>query len=604
MSISKTISFSFLFLSFLVISKLSAQDNYWQQEINYQMEIDVDTNKDQYAGKQTIKYTNNSPDTLEKVYFHLYWNAFQPNSAMHHFSENTQGADDVARKLASLKPKNYGYQKINVLKQGNQTLEFEVEETLLVVKLNQPLASGESASFYMEWDSQVPDQIRRSGKDNAEGVELSMTQWYPKMAEYDKEGWQIDHYLSREFHGVWGDFDVKINIDADYVIGSSGKLQNPEGKKGYNQNPNKKGKIQWHFVANKIHDFAWAADPDFIVNTKQVPDGPLLYFVYQDNNAYKKAWKDIQEPTSKFFLYMKNKFGAYPWETYTIVQGGDGGMEYGTCTLVTGNRTFESLYGVVFHEAAHSWFQHLYATDETKYAWFDEGFTSYADALAQQYIFPDDRKALNPAIASYNTYTRLATSGKEEPLTTLADHFSSYQNYGIASYYKGQILASQLEYIVGKQNLDASWGKFYELWQFKHPTPTDFRKVVEKQSDIDLKWYFNLWIGTTKTIDYGIKVVNKQSIILERIGEIPMPLDVLVEFEDGSSTLYYIPLAIMRGQKPNENFYPTANWVQLKDWVWTNPQYTFEVDKKVKKVTLDPSQRLADINTSNNTKNH
>ena len=199
---------------------------YWQQHVNYTMEIDMDVNSYQYNGKQKLVYTNNSPDVLNRVYYHLYFNAFQPGSEMDVRSRTIADADPrVGDRISKLQPDEIGYIKVKSLKQNGKTISHETVGTVLEVKLDQPIQPGESVTFDMDFDAQVPVQIRRSGRNNKEGVALSMAQWYPKLAEYDDEGWHADPYIGREFHGVWGDFDVKLTIDKDYVVGGTGYIQ-------------------------------------------------------------------------------------------------------------------------------------------------------------------------------------------------------------------------------------------------------------------------------------------------------------------------------------------------------------------------------------------
>ena len=196
----------------------------------------------------------------------------------------------------------------------------------------------------MDFDAQVPVQIRRSGRNNKEGVALSMTQWYPKLAEYDDEGWHADPYIGREFHGVWGDFDVKLTIDKDYVVGGTGYLKN--------ETKAKSGKKTLHYVAPKVHDFTWAADPDFKHDTFEMPNGPTLHFYYKKtmSKKYQDNWKKLQSDTAKLMEFFSENVGKYPYDQYSVIQGGDGGMEYAMCTLITGERNYGSLLGVTSHE--------------------------------------------------------------------------------------------------------------------------------------------------------------------------------------------------------------------------------------------------------------
>lgn len=227
-------------ICFLSLSAI-AQNNtsYWQQHVDYNMDIDMDVETFQYKGTQKLEYTNNSPDDLNRVFYHLYFNAFQPGSEMDVRLQNIQDPDgrmtteDKKSRIMSLSESEMGYIKVKSLTQDGKEVTYKTVGTVLEVELETPIKSGDKATFEMEFDGQVPQQIRRSGRNNAEGVSLSMTQWYPKMAEYDFEGWHADPYIGREFHGVWGDFNVNITIDKDYIIGGTGYLQNPEDI-GYN----------------------------------------------------------------------------------------------------------------------------------------------------------------------------------------------------------------------------------------------------------------------------------------------------------------------------------------------------------------------------------
>jgi aminopeptidase N len=438
----------------------------------------------------------------------------------------------------------------------------------------------------MDFDAQVPVQIRRSGRNNAEGVALSMTQWYPKLAEYDFEGWHADPYIAREFHGVWGDFDVKLTIDEDYVVGGTGYLQS--------ETKAKKGKKTLHFVAPKVHDFTWAADPEFIHDTFEMANGPKLHFYYKKtmDQEYLENWKKLQPDTAKLMTYFSENVGQYPYEQYSVIQGGDGGMEYAMCTLITGERGYNSLLGVTSHEMAHTWFQFLLATNEAKHEWMDEGFTSYISSFATNSLRENKRE--NPVAGSYRGYIALANSGYEQPLTTHADRYVYNQSYGISAYSKGAVFLAQLGYVIGEENLRKTIKKYFEDYSFKHPKPHDIIRTAERITDFELDWYYIDFAQTTNTIDYGVKSVENKTIILERIGLMPMPIDLSVTYIDGTKEEFYIPLQMMRGEKP-------TSATVVDDWAWAMPTYTFEASKAVKSIEIDSSQMMADINRENNT---
>ncbi len=609
-----------LFLSIILFTVSKAQStSYWQQEVDYTMVIDVDTEKHRLKGSQILAYTNNSPDELRRVYYHLYFNAFQPGSMMDVRSRTIQDPDGRVRdRILYLGEDDIGYHNILSLKHDGEDVEFTVEGTILVVELNEVIKPGATTTFEMEFESQVPEQVRRSGKQNAEGVEFSMSQWYPKLAEYDYRGWHPNPYVGREFHGVFGDFDVKIMIDNDYLVGATGILQNPnEIGHGYQDDGVEvsydSDKITYHFVAENVLDFFWGADPDFVHTTAQVPNGPKLHFFYQadqvsvrateeENENYRSYWEQLPEYLVGAFEYANEHFGEYPYPQYTTIQGGDGGMEYPMGTLITGARSLGSLVGVSVHEMYHSWYQNVIATNEALYPWIDEGFTSYASAETMDHLF--ERESDFPYSGSYNGYYAVARSGVEEPMSTHADHYNTNFAYGRASYSKGAVYLGQLDYIIGHETFRRAIKELHNQWKLKHPTDLDVIRLMEKESGMVLDWYHEYFVSTTKTIDYSIKSVegNEESttVVLERVSLMPMPLDIHVTYEDGSEEIFYIPLRIMRGEKPAEN--DTKRTI-LEDWQWVNPSYTFEIPismDSISSIAIDPSQRLADIDKSNN----
>lgn len=587
-----------------------AQSATWQQRAEYKMDVELNDNDHQYKGKQTLTYFNNSPDALNKVFFHLYFNAFQPGSAMDVRSRNIVDPDGrVADRIFNLKPEECGYLHVKSLKLDGRTLKSVESETILEVLLDKPIAPGSKAVFELEFEGQVPLQIRRSGRDNNEGIDYSMSQWYPKMCEYDAKGWHANPYIGREFYGIWGDFEVNITMAKNYIIAATGVLQNAnEIGFGYADDESKVkqsagSKLTWKFKAQNVHDFVWAADPDYAHDKIQVPNGPMIHFFYQKNMDYAQTWKDAQPLMSKAFDFLSKNFGKYPYPVYSIIQGGDGGMEYPMATLVTGNRKLPSLVGVSVHEAAHSWYQGVLATNESLYAWMDEGFTSFASAETMDYLFRSGMPGGHEG--AYNGYFEIVADGKEEALDTHADHFETNYAYGTAAYNKGEVYLAQLEYVIGPFNFRAGLLNYYNSFKFRHPDCYDFIHVLEKQSGIELDWYNEYFVNTTKTIDYSISGVigeTKQTkVILERKGEMPMPVDVEVKYKDGNYENFVIALDIMRGEKPADGY--NGKWTILQDWKWVEPIYELNIPKgisDIESITIDPTGLLADVNRKNN----
>jgi len=589
-------------LFLLLFVQFSFSQNYWQQHVDYKMDINMDVSDFTFNGEQELVYTNNSPDTINKVYYHLFFNAFQPGSQMDVRSRTIRDPDRrVGSRIFELEQKDYGILDVVSLKQEGKKVVFEQKETVLLARLNSPLLPGEKTTLSMVFDGQVPLQIRRSGKLNKEGVDLTMTQWFPKLSEYDEEGWHPNPYIGREFHGVWGDYAVNITIDKNYVVGGTGYLQNAdEIGHGYSNDAKQTNKetLTWRFFAPNVHDFAWAADPEFIHDIKKSKSGIDLHFFYKpDVNI--ENWKKLQDDSVGLMNYFEEAIGPYPWKQYSIIQGGDGGMEYAMCTMITGQRPYPSLFGVTAHEMAHAWFQHLLATNEAKHPWMDEGFTEYITSLAEEAV--TGKPSRYPHKSSYDRYYLLVNSGVEQAQTVHSDRYDYNFAYGASSYSKGSVFLSQLGYVIGKDNLDKTLKRYYEEFKFKHPTPNDFKRVAEKVSDMELEWYLNDWTRTDHKIDYGLDISALQSdrvITLKRKARMPMPLDVEVSFSDGTKDMYYIPTDLMHGNKK----FNSNNVYYMQPWTWASPEYDFVVqgNKKVVRVEIDPSKRLADYNQMDN----
>lgn len=609
----------FLF-AFLTIWAVNAQKGYWQQRVEYKMNVNVNVEQYQYDAEQIVTYRNHSGDTLKNVFYHLYYNAFQPNSEMdmrlqtiadpdRRMVQNVGTAQKPVLKsrIASLTQDQQGFIQIQVLEQDGKPVSYQVVGTILKVQLNKPILPGKKATFRMRYKAQIPEVIRRTGRNSRDGVALSMAQWYPKIAAYDANGWHTSQYIAREFHGVWGDFDVRITIDKDYILAGTGVLQNPK-EIGFGYLPSTSKVIQpknntrtWHFKARNVHDFTWAADPDFQHDIVKTADGKTLQFFYK---KYHQNWKKIQPQMVKVFDFFQRKIGKYPWETYSFIQGGDGGMEYAMCTLIAGGEDYDRLLGTSVHELGHAWFQHIFASDELTYPWFDEGFTSYIEDWAIDEVIKQG-KTSDTWRSAYQGYESLVSRNLQEIPTMHADRYQYNSAYSVTSYMKGSVFLAQLGYIIGEENLNKTFKRFYADWAMKHPTPLDFVRCAEKVSSMQLVWYLNEFMQTTNTIDYAIESVeskgDKTQITLKRIGRMPISVDMIVIPNGKKPFSYHIPTALTFGSKANP--YKNMEQYQLSAWGWAYPTYTFEIDlplSQIKSITIDPQELSADINRQNN----
>ncbi|NBC15746.1 MAG: M1 family peptidase [Bacteroidetes bacterium] len=581
----------------------------WQQRVQYEMDVTLHTERHQMDGVQRLTYVNNSPDTLRQVFYHLYFNAFQPTSMMAERNRHLPDADGrVVPRIFNLGPDEVGYHRVDTLTQDGQPVRFTITDTVLRADLARPLAPGDTTVFRMVFHSQVPLQTRRSGRDNREGIDYSMTQWYPKLAQYDETGWHADPYVGREFYAPFGTFDVRLRLPAPYVIGGTGVLQNPnEIGHGYQTDSTATvthaptDTLTWHFRAENVHDFAWAADPDYLHDRITDDRGTTYHLLYQPDVA--ETWQRLKTWTPEIIQYMSDQFGPYPYPQFTVVQGGDGGMEYPMATLITGRRSPRSLLGVTAHEAGHMWYHSVLGFNEADYAWMDEGFTSYASRETVSHIMG----RANPSHqGNQMRVVALKHFGLFERLNTPADWFATNAAYGTAAYPGGAALVETLGYVMSDSLRDAWLLEFFDRYAFQHPNPWDAQKTAEDVSGLRLDWLFEQLTNTTRRLDYAVVDLDSRpgddgwtsTIHLRRAAEVAMPVDLRVTMADDATRWVTIPLGIMQGHKPVPD-----DWTVAEPWLWTFPDYTMTLDTpaEVVDVEIDPLGKTPEQTRLNNT---
>lgn len=580
----------------------------WAQHVAYEMDITLDTDTHRMQGEQRLTYTNNSPDTLDHVYYHLFFNAFHPNSMMAERNRHLPDPDGrIVPRIWNLGPDEIGYHRVETLTQDGQAVSFFVEDTILRAELARPLPPGRSTVFEMTFNSQVPLQTRRSGRDNLEGIDYSMAQWYPKIAGYDSRGWHADPYVGREFFAPFGSYDVRLTLPAHYIIGSTGVLQNAdEIGHGYQSDPNRtymydpNETLTWHFVAENVHDFCWAADPDYIHEHILGEDGVSYHLLYQPDVA--QGWQPMKQWVPQLIQFFGEHIGPYPYPQFTVAQAGDGGMEYPMINLITGRRSPFSLAGVTAHEAAHEWFYGFIGSNEADYSWIDEGFVSYwtTESVANLFGQPSGNHT-----GSFLGTIATDLLGTRDRFSTPADWFNTNSGFGTASYSGGQMIAEMLGYVISDELRDRWWKEMYRRHLFRHINPYDIEKVAEDVSGLKLDWYFEQWANTTRRLDYAIDGLASNrtgntwttSVTLKRKDEIVMPADIRLTLADGSEQWVHVPLTVSHGHKP----VPDA-WIVADAWGWTSPTYTFTIETPDQAVLaeLDPLLKTPDYNRLNN----
>ena len=572
--------------SFFVCFQSFGQSNYWQQEVDYQINVTIDDTKDKAFGEETLIYQNNSPDTLKELYFHLYWNAFKKSS--HAFEKQN---------AFELQDSDFGEINVENITVNNEVHSIEVFESIGQVKLRNPILPGKKCEVKIRFSSIVPSCINRAGKNNMAGTDYTFTQWYPKICRYDKMGWHTDPYFGREFAGTFGKYSVSISCDSSFVVAGTGTLKN----KKYTENGwvstlgNNASKIEkWEFFGENIHDFAFALDKEW-VHKEQKIDGIDFHFFY--NQKYHDPWSKLMQDWSKAYAICKSEFGVYPYPQFSFIQAGEGYMEYPMCTMLESGRT--DFFNTACHEFMHNYFYGIFGTDENLYHWMDEGITCYAE----ERISNVNQAKNNPARGAISNYRWISSSYDEEPISTAANHFESDYPYYNAAYFKGQLFPELIRYIIGDSLMKVGFARFYKSWKFKHPEPNDFVKVFEDVSSMELTWFQNYWLNTTKKIDFSIDSVQKTKegikITFSNQG-IPMPLEFQIKLKNGKSIYYYIPLDLTNNAK-TDFLQPTQ---ALPKWSCAAKTYSLVLRdlkwKDILQISLDPQSVLPDINMINN----
>ena len=577
----------------------------WQQRVAYEMDVTMDAPAHRMAGRQRLTLQNNSPDTLRQVFYHLYFNAFQKTSLM--ATRNRHLPDPDARvvpRIFEYTPDEEGWHRIGSLTQDGQPVPFRVDDTVLRADLATPIPPGGRAVFDLAFTSQVPLQTRRSGWKSREGIDFSMSQWYPKLAHYDARGWHADPYIGREFYGEFGTWDVRITLPSEYMVGGTGVVVNAEEVgKGYQRDTSRVvthapgSNLTWHFRAENVHDFAWVADRDYVHDRIDGPNGRQYHLLYQP--AYADGWRFLRTFVPALFRFYEQRFGPYVWPQFTVAQAGDGGMEYPMINFITGGRTPNSLIGVTAHEAAHEWFYGMLGSNESDYAWMDEGFTEFATTEALTALFRGNAPA---ARADHRSATRgivaLQESGLFEPVSSPSDHYATNRAYSTASYGGGQMILDLLGYVLGDSVRDAGLRRYVQQYTLRHPQPADVERVMEAASGVQLDWFFQQVANSTRRLDLAVEGVRRRGdsthVTLERKDAMFFPVDVRLTMADGTTRYVHVPTSEMVGAKA-----VPAGWTVARPWGWTHERYTFAVPGRVRAVLLDPDRRSPDYNRLN-----
>ena len=552
---SKLIYLSIFF--FLLLSALRAQENYFQQEVNYIIDCELDDVNHRLKANMEIDYTNNSNDELSFLYFHIWPNAYKNNET----ALAKQFVDRGEDKFYFATEDQLGYiDNLDFIFKG-KSLEWkydDLHQDIVIVTLNQGLKPGGSIKLQIPFDLKIPASFSRLGH-----VEESyqMTQWYPKPAVYDQKGWHPMPYLnSGEFYSEFGNFEVQITLPKNYLVAATGVLKEEEERAWLLNEIKKSNKLieagteniseefpssakktkTISFKAKNVHDFAWFADKRFLVQKGSVNlsngDEIDTWAFFTGHEA--DLWVRAVEYLNNSVNFLSETVGNYPWPHATAVQSAlsaGGGMEYPMITVIGSSGNAESLDQIIEHEVGHNWFYGILAFNERDHAWMDEGINSYYEHryMRKYYqkempdILPDfimNRSNLGIPELSYLLQARRA---KEQAANTTSNELSEI-NYFLCAYLKPALVFKHLESYWGTEKFDQYMQAFYEKWKFKHSYPEDLASFLENISGENLDWVFEDLLNSTKKIDYTIKRSHQESenigLDVVNLGDIEAPL--------------------------------------------------------------------------------
>jgi hypothetical protein len=519
----------------------------WQQYVSYAISADLDTGRKFLDCVEYVTYHNNSPSPLDTIYFHVYPNAYRDNNTA--FARETEKM--FLSPILKVPARDRGFIDINGVTANSESLSYLIDETIMAIVLPRTLVSGDSLIIRIDCGIQIPRIISRMGyrKDHFE-----MVQWYPKPCVFDQSGWHNDPYHALgEFYGEYGRFDVSIELPGDYVVAATGERTDSADaefmhsliRDGIKPPVARRKTVRFH--AENVHDFAWVCDPDFRVEQTMFGDIAIeVYYTVKD----RKKWKNASAYATDAVKRYERWFGPYPYKTLSIVDGYfGGGMEYPQLVIIGMDEDFITRFfelGVI-HEIGHQWFYGVVGNNETDEAWLDEGFTTYTEMRYFEDKYGKQGSLLKSSIIPPFTdqyyqhlfYYLTRTNGLEQPVLTPGYEFTEFPlAYVNAAYAKPGLMLNNLEGMLGRPMFDSIMQAYYGRFAFKHPSSADFIAVCESISRQDLRPFFHGFLCTTGFCDWYVKSVRESTVEIANRGDIPVPVDVLIETELGGQVYH------------------------------------------------------------------
>jgi peptidase M1-like protein len=576
---------------------------YWQQRADYRIAATLDTVRRKISGRETIRYSNNSPDTLSYLWMFLDQNICSPTSV-------TEQLDQPPLMFLgssfdfSCKRFNGGLtlERVTV---ARRPVRPTVYGTTMRIDLPRPLAPGGALELELVWHFPVPDY--GAGRMGRDGSLYEIAQWYPRLAVYDDvRGWNHEPYIGAgEFYLEYGSFDVSLTVPASYVVAATGTLRNPElvltpaqrsrlgiarsstqavaiitadeaGHPGRTR-PSSRGPLTWRFTADSVRDFAFAAGPELRWDASGY-HGILIQTFYRPQAT---RWEEANRMAREAIKFFSEQWYRYPYPHATTVEGPIEGMEYPMLTFVPNSPSREDLQWALSHEFGHEWFPMIVGSNERLYPWMDEGFNTFIDLAGAARYFSGTPYGDSIEVHPMHLYSSNAVAG-EQPLISRP---VEVKNLFWTGYQKPALMLQTLRFeVLGKERFDHAFREYIKTWAYKHPTPADFFRLMRDASGVDLDWFWRDWVYTSARLDQAVDSVAGGKIYLSNRGSMTLPLEMDVVYADGSTKRIRLPVEM-----------------------WNlGPRFAYRVpdDRVIEKVVVDPRQALPDIDRGNNQLSH
>ncbi len=578
---------------------------YWQQRVDYRITATLDPDQNELRGRETIHYVNHSPDTLVYLWMYVEQNICEPTSVTNVLNQPplvflgtsfdfSCGGFDSTPRLDSL---TIAGREVRRTRYG----------TTLRIDLDHPLAPGAALDVSATWRFKVPAQ--GGGRMGHDGPLYEIAQWYPRMAVYDDvKGWNHEPYIGAgEFYLEYGSFDVSLTVPASYIVAATGELRNPEQVLTADQRrrlalarrsdttvaiitgadagnvqrtrPRQSGSMTWHFTATNVRDFAFAGGPGFRWDASGYK-GILIESLYRPTAD---KWHEVNTIGREAIKYYSEQWFPYPYSHATTVEGPVEGMEYPMLTFTPNSPTREDQQWVIAHEFGHEWFPMIVGSNERLYPWMDEGFNTFIDLGNAAKYFAGTPYGDTIELHPLHLYAEHALPGNEQPLI---EKPVEVRDLFWGGYQKPALMMQMLRYeVLGKDRFDAAFRTYIRAWAYKHPTPTDFFRVMRDQSGMELDWFWRDWVFTTARLDQAVDSVSRAAdgtvtVHLSNRGTMVMPGELAITFDDGTTATVKLPIEM---------------W-NLGD------RFSYRVPGKkvVRSVEIDPRHALPDVDRSNN----